>query len=163
MPCPKGLFPCYSLCMLTSKESLLYPGESAKQFFLPFVIIIGGFSLLTAIIYGLAGENPVGPVTWFISESWNELSPLVLFLVAVWWCHLTSYILVGSFVQNLRKIGRTAERITRSFLCGLFRTWAAPTPFGNIPASLSLVPLFSRNTPPWLAFGWQAGSSAQLE
>ena len=49
---------------------MMHPKDSAAQFFSPLVLIVGAFAFLTALFHGLAGENPVGPVTWILSESW---------------------------------------------------------------------------------------------
>ena len=141
----------------------LHPRDSFAQFFSPFVIIVGGFALLTGFFNLLAGENPVGPVTWFVSESWAELSPLVLFLVAVWGFHLTSYLLVGSFVQDLKAVARTTKRLACTFWLRFCRSWTAPAFLVYFPPSLSLVRLFRRSLPRWLAFGWRAGDSVQLK
>ena len=78
-----------------------HPRDSAAECFLPFLIIVGGMTALAALFPLLDGENPVGPVVWFLSECWEGLSPLGLFVAALWGFHLVSYLLVGSFARDV--------------------------------------------------------------
>ena len=71
--------------------------DSAVERFLPFLIIVGVLTALMGLFPLLVGENPVGPVVWFLSECWERLSPLGVFIAALWGFHLVSYLLVGSF------------------------------------------------------------------
>ena len=142
-----------------SEKVPLHPRDSFAQFFMPFVIIVGGMTLLTAFFHGVAGENSVGPVTWFVSASWAELSPLVLFLVAIWGFHLASYLLVGAFLQDLLMVANAAARLLFAFWLRFYNPWIAASPFACPSPSLTLVRPFRR----WLAFGWRAGDSVHRE
>ena len=142
---------------------MTHPKDSAAQFFLPFVFIVGGVAFLTAFFHGLAGEDPVGPVTWFLSASWEAVSPLTLFLVALWGFHLVSYLLVGSFARDMLVIAGAAKRIAFAFWYRFFSSWIGPAFPVDILASLSLVRPFRLSLPLWLATGWRAGDSVQLE
>ena len=141
----------------------LNPRDSAAQFFLPFVFIVGGLAFLTGFFHLLAGENPVGPVAWFVTESWSELSPLVLFLFAVWGFHLISYLLVGSFARDVGAVAKVVHRLSWAVWRRFFSIWAGPAFLVDLASSLSLVRLFRHRPPVWLATGWRAGDSVQLE
>ena len=149
--------------MEISEKIPLHPKDSFAQFFSPFVIIVGIMSLLTAFFHGVAGENPIGPVTWFVSESWAELSPLVLFLAAVWGFHLASYLLVGAFLQDLLMVAWVATWVACTFWRRFLSCWTAPSLVHYLTLPLSLVRLFPRCLLSWLATGWRAGDSVQLE
>ena len=141
----------------------MHPKDSGAQCLSPFFIIVGEVAFLTAFFHGMAGENPVGPVTWFLFECLPGLSPLALFLFAVWGFHLVSYLLVGSFARDLLVVARAAERIVWAFWRRFFSSWTGPASPVNHSPSLSLVRLFRRRLPSWLATGWRAGDSVQLE
>ena len=149
--------------MEISEKIPLHPRDSFAQFFSPFVIIVGGMTLLTAFFHGVSGESPLGPVTWFVSASWAELSPLMLFLVAIWGVHLASYLLVGAFLQSLLMVANVAACLLFAFWMRFFGPWDAASSFTRSSASPSLVRPFRLSLPPWLAFGWRAGDSVHRE
>ena len=140
-----------------------HPRESAAQLFLPSLVSVGALVVLGALIYGLHGDNPVGPVTSFLSDTWEALSPLVLFLAAVWGFHLVSYLLVGSFAKDVWVAARAVRRLAVSIWRRFFSSWASPALYFDSASPLSLVRLFFRSLPSWLATGWWAGDSVQLE
>ena len=160
---PRSRLLCYLRSMEISDKWPLNPRDSAAQFFLPFVFIVGGFAFLTGFFHLLAGENPVGPVAWFVTESWSELSPLVLFLFAVWGFHFVSYLLVGSFVKDLFVVARSARRLACAFWRRFLSSWTGPALILDLKPSLLLVRLFRQGLPTWLAVGWRPGDSVQLE
>ena len=88
-----------------------HPKESAAECFLPFLIIVGALTALTALFPVLGGENPVGPVVWFLSECWEGLSPLGMFVAALWGFHLVSYLLVGSFAKDVWSVAAMVQRL----------------------------------------------------
>ena len=114
---------------------------SAVQFFLPLVIIVGVLAGLTAMFNGLAGENPIGPVTWFLSDAWEGLSLFSLFLVAVWGFHLTSYLLVESFARDVWMVCRAVEGLARTIPRRTRDFWTAPVYFVDLSHSLTGPPL----------------------
>ncbi len=140
-----------------------HPKHLAAECFLPYVFIVGPVVFLTALFHGLGGENPVGPVTWILSESWNEISPLMLFVAAAWGFYLISYLLVGSFARDVWIVARAAQRLAVSIWRRFFGSWTVPAFPHSFAPPLSLVLLFRRSLPSWLAVGWRAGDSVQLE
>ena len=136
---------------------------SAVQFLLPLVIIVEVLAGPTAMFHGLAGENPVGPVAWFLSDAWEGLSLFSLFLVAVWGFHLTSYLLVGSFAQDVWVVRRAVEGLARTDRRRVRDFWTVPACFVDLSHSLSLAHFFRCSLPRWLATGLRPGDSVQLE
>lgn len=123
----------------------------------------GRLTALTALFPLLGGENPVGPVVWFLSECWEGLSPLGVFVAALWGFHLVSCLLAGSFAQDVWLAARSSRRLAVSSWSRFVEVWIG-SPFSvGLNPSLSLVRPFRRSLPPWLAFGWLAGNSVQLE
>ena len=139
-----------------------HPRESAAQLFLPSLISVGALVALAALLYGLGGDNPVGPVTSFLSDTWEALSPLVLFMAAVWGFHLVSYLLVGSFAKDVWSVAAMVQRLAVRIWRWFFSSWKSPALYLDSASPLSLVRLFPRCLPSWLATGWQAGNSVQL-
>ena len=140
-----------------------HPRESAAECFLPFLIIVGGLTALAALFPLLGGEDPVGPVVWFLSECWEGLSPLGLFVAALWGFHLVSYLLVGSFARDVWIAARSARRLAAFIWSRFIGVWTGSSFPVDLNPSLSLVRLFRRSLPPWLAFGWRAGDSVHRE
>lgn len=140
-----------------------HPKHLAAECFLPYVFIVGPVVFLTALFHGLGGENPVGPVTWILSESWNELSPLMLFVAAAWGFYLISYLLVGSFARDVWIVARAVHRLAVSIWRWFFGSWTGPALLHSFTPPLSLALLFRRSLPSCLAVGWRAGDSVQLE
>ena len=140
-----------------------HPRDSAAECFLPFLIIVGALTALTALFPLLVGENPVGPVVWFLSECWEGLPPLGLFVAALWGFHLVSYLLVGSFARDVWIAARSAQRLAVSIWSRFARVWIGSSFPVDLNPSLSLVRPFRRSLPSWLAFGWRAGDSVHRE
>ena len=120
---------------------LTHPKDSAVQLFLPSLISVSALVALAALLYGLGGENPVGPVTSFLSDTWEALSPLVLFMVAVWAFHFISYLLVDSFAKDLSVVARTVRRLS----CAYWRRFCVP---GSGPRSALTSLLLSHRSAP---------------
>lgn len=110
-----------------------HPRDSAAECFLPFLIIVGGLTALAALFPLLGCENPVGPVVWFLCECWEGLSPLVLFVAALWGLHLVSYLLVGSFAKDVWGVARSARRLAVSLLSRFGRVWTG----SSLPVDLN--------------------------
>ena len=146
-----------------STKWMMHPKDLGAQFFSPLFLIVGGLAALTALFHGGAGENPVGSVMWFLSECWEGLSPLALFLVALWGFHLVSYLLVGSFGRDLLVSARAAQRLACIFWRWFLSFWTGPTFLVDPSPSFSLARPFRRSLPSWLATGWRPGDSVQLE
>ena len=104
-----------------------HPRTSAAQLFMPSLISVGALVALAALLYGLGGDNPVGPVTSFLSDTWEALSPLVLFMAAVWGFHLVSYLLVGSFAKDVWVCCQgMVQRLAASIWRWFFGSWTSP-------------------------------------
>ena len=142
---------------------MTHPKELAAQCFLPFLVIVGVLTALTALFHGLAGENPLGPVIWFLSECWEGLSPLGMFVAALWGFHLVSYLLVGSFAKDVWAVAKVVHRLAVSNWRRFFSSWTSLALCFDLTPPLSLVRLFRRSLPSWLTVGWRAGDSVQLE
>ena len=140
-----------------------HPKHLAAECFLPYVFIVGPVVFLTALVQVLGGEDPVGPVTWILTDSWNELSPLMLFVAAVWGFYLISYLLVGSFAKDVWVVARAVQRLAVSIWRRFFGSWTPPTFLLDSTLPLSVVRLFRRSLSSWLAVGWRAGDSVLLE
>ena len=149
--------------MKITTKWMTHPRDSAKQLFLPSIVSVSVLVALAALLYGLGGENPVGPVTSFLSSTWEALSPLALFMITVWIFHLVSYLLVGSFAKDLSIVARATRRLGRAFWRRFFSSWTGPALLRDLTPSLSQVCLFRRCLPSWLATGWRPGDSVQLE
>ena len=142
---------------------LTHPKDSAVQLFVPSLISVSALVALAALLYGLGGENPVGPVTSFLSDTWEALSPLVLFMVAVWAFHFISYLLVHSFAKDLSVVARTVRRLSCAYWRRFFRSWIWTALCLDFASPLSQVRPFRWSPPSWLATGWRAGESAVLD
>ena len=140
-----------------------HPKESLAECVLPFVIILGPVVFLTGLFPWLNGEDPTGPVTWILTESWTELSPLMLFVAALWGYHLISYLLVGSFAKDVWAVATAVRRLFVFIWHRFFGSWIAPALLLHSAPPLSLVRVYRRSLPSWLAVGWRAGESVQLE
>ena len=139
-----------------------HPKESAAECFLPFLIIVGALTALTALFPVLGGENPVGPVVWFLSECWEGLSPLGMFVAALWGFHLVSYLLVGSFAKDVWSVAAMVQRLAVCIWRWFFSSWESPALCIDLTPPLSQVRLFPWCLPSWLGTGWRAGDSVQL-
>ena len=142
---------------------MTHPRDLAAQCFLPYFFIVGPVVALTALFYGLGGENPLGQVIWILTESWNELSPLMLFVSALWGLHLVSYLLVGSFARDVWIATKAVQRLAVSIWRRFVEVWTEPSFLVDLKSSLSPGRLFRRSLPLWLATVWRAGDSVQLE
>ena len=140
-----------------------HPRESAAQLFLPSLISVGALVALAALLYGLGGDNPVGPVTSFLSDTWEALSPLVLFMAAVWGFHLVSYLLVGSFAKDVWSVAAMVQRLAVCIWRWFFGSWISPVLCLDLTPPLSQVRLFRRSLLSWLGTGWRPGDSVHLE
>ena len=105
----------------------------------------------------------MGPIAWILTESWNELSPLMLFVAALWGYHLISYLLVGSFTKDVWAVATTVQRIGAFIWRRFIGSWTAPTLLHGFTPPLSLVRIYRRSLPSWLAVGWRARDSVHLE
>ena len=65
-------------------------------------------------------------MTWILTESWNELSPLMLFVAALWGYHLVSYLLVGSFAKDVWAVATAVQRIGAIIWRRFIGSWTAP-------------------------------------
>ena len=139
-----------------------HPGELAAQLFVPSLISVGALVALAALLYGLVGENPVGPVTSFLSDTWEALSPFVLLLAAVWGFHLISYLLVGSFAKDVWSVAAMVQRLAVCIWRWFFSSWASPALCHVLASPPSRVRPFRGSMPSWLAAGWRPGDSVQL-
>ena len=81
----------------------------------------------------------------------------------MWGFHLVTYLLAGSFSRDLLVIAGAAKRIACTFWRRFFSSWTGPAFVHDLSHSLSLVCLFRRSLPLWLATGRRAGDSVQLE
>ena len=149
--------------MHNTTKWMKHPRESAAQLFLPSLISVSALVALAVLLYGLGGENPVGPVTSFLSDTWEALSPLVLFLVTVWAFHLISYLLVGSFAKDLSIVAGKVRRLGCAFWRRFSSSWTGPALLHDFTPPLSLLRLRYWRLPSWLAMGWRNGDSVQLE
>ena len=163
---------------------LLTPVELALAFISPFVLVIGGFATLLGCLYLLIGLNPAEPVNLFLVDSFEATQPIVSWLAVIWVLYNIFYFVLGSFAWNLPPLRSSRHRPTNSVL-GSFhrdlsvgslaldrltqfwrrrglRLWPQST-FTVFPVPpLSLLLLRQRCRPVWLACGWRAGDSVQL-
>ena len=141
---------------------MTHPGELAAQLFVPSLISVGALVALAALLYGLVGENPVGPVTSFLSDTWEAVSPFVLLLAAVWGFHLISYLLVGSFAKDVWSVAAMVQRLAVC-IWRWFGSWVSPALCHDLAPPLSLARIFPLFLPSWLATEWRPGDSVHLE
>ena len=149
--------------MYITTKWMTHPKDSAAQLFLPSLIGVSALVALASLLYGLGGENPVEPVASFLSDTWQVLSPLGLFMVAVWAFHFISYLLVGSFAKDLSIAARMVRRLRCAYWHRFFRSWTWPALCLGFASPLAQVRRFRRSQPRRLAPGWRAGDSMQLE
>ena len=102
-------------------------------------------------------------MVWFLSECWEGLSPLGMFVAVLWGFHLVFYLLVGSFAGDVWIATRSAQRLAVSIWRRFIGVWAVPSLSVDLGPALSLARLFPRCLPSWLATGWRPGDSVQLE
>ena len=77
------------------------PWALLKEFTKPFIYVVGGFAALTTFFHVLFGEDPVGPVLWFLSVSVEALAPLLVKLTYIWVFYSAIYLLVGVYLRDL--------------------------------------------------------------
>ena len=142
---------------------MTHPGELAAQLFVPSLISVGALVALAALLYGLVGENPVGPVTSFLSDTWEALSPFVLLLAVVWGFHLISYLLVGSFAKDVWSVAAMVQRLAVCIWRCFFSSWISPALCHDLASPPSRIRPSRRSLLSWLGTGWRAGDSVHLE
>ena len=135
----------------------------ARTFFLPFVVIIGGYGLFLAGLYLLLGLDPVPYVLRFVVGSVGEVLPLAGHLFAVWVAYWLIYLILGGWLGSLA----TSEEIStwllavpsRLHLRDVWRDVLACL----IPFSTGTRGLLQFKRVPHLHWGWTPGFSNQLE
>ena len=92
--------------MTFSMKNMLHSGDMAHALFLPFVRVIGAFTLFLAALYLLVGVDPTVPVSHFVVDPATASLPLVGRLFAVW-------ALRGEFVSARGQVVPKALRAKR--------------------------------------------------
>ena len=160
-PLPSGSW--YRNGMGSLTKSVVHPVTLGKAFVLPFVQVIGGYAVLLAALYLLIGHDPSAPVGNLVADSVEVSLPLAGRLMAVWVFYCVFYLLLGLYDQDRWVIALFLVRITEVWERRGFFPWLGHfLPLGLIPFLL-LVCLQPRQLPVWLAVGWRAGDSVQLE
>ena len=139
------------------------PSELAWAFFAPFVQLIGGFALLLAVLYLMIDVDPTAPVGNYLFDAVGESLPLAGFLVTLWVFYCVVYLWVRGQVRDLRTVVQAPGRlggisIRRGFFC-----WPQRVVAVTFVSLFYQVRLCYACLPVWLANGWQAGDSVQLE
>ena len=134
-----------------------------KEFTKPFIYIVGGFAALTAFFHLMFGENPVGPVLWFLSGSVEALVPLAVKLSYIWIFYTACYLLVGVYLRDLWDVSETPDLIReisehRGYSSGFreFYDWAFRWP-PVMPQAL-----FKSRPPRHLTTCWTPGISPRV-
>ena len=139
------------------------PRDLARELTKPFVFIVGGLALFLAVLHLMVGQDPVDPVSRFLTGSAEALGPFAVFLFILWLLYLATYILAGASLSDLWIVARAP-----AWLSGfLRRLHLSLHPGSTFVACLivpsSLVRLYSPYLPVRPAMGWRAGDSVQLE
>ena len=145
------------------KKFMPDPRELLREITKPFIVIVGGFALLSTLIHLAFGQNPTVPVGRFLFDSFDALYPLAGCLTAIWLFYLVVYTLPGLYLKDLWRVFWVPDRLT-----AVSRRWGFRAPLeSSLSAGFalpsSLVRIFRRCLPAWLATGWRAGDSMQLE
>ena len=143
---------------------MVNPWQLLKEFTKPFIYIVGGFAALTAFFHVLFGQDPVGPVLWFLSGSVEALAPLAVKLAYIWLFYTACYLLVGVYLRDLWRVFRVPELIgtvSRRRGFSFFRRML-PDRFFCWPqaSALGLLLLWPNE---YLSARWTAGLSPQIE
>ena len=137
--------------------------ELGGTFFLPFFRVIGGYSALLACLYLLIGLDPTTVVGNFVADSVESLLPLAGRLTAIWVFYCVFYLLAGSFDRDLWLVPLFVRRMVGFWKRRAFWPCLKSAIFVRVTPCSSFYRLLSRWLPGWLATGWHAGDSAQLE
>ena len=140
------------------------PWALLKEFTKPFVYIVGGFAALTAFFHVLFGEDPVGPVLWFLSGSVEALTPLLVKLTYIWFFYSAIYLLVGVYLRDLWVLVLRPEEFTDVSIRRGLPSWCRRV-LGWLIALISGRDLSPLNSRPQthLSIGWVPGHSHQTE
>ena len=144
-------------------KSVVHPVKRGQAFFLPFVQVIGGNAVLLAALYLLIGHDPSAPVGNLVADSVEVSLPLAGRLMAVWVFYCLFYLLLGLYDRDRWVVALFLVHITEVWERRGFLPWFGRfLPLGLIPFLL-LVCRHPWQLPVWLAVGWRAGDSVQLE
>ena len=140
------------------------PWALLKEFTKPFIYIVGGFAALTAFFHVLFGEDPVGPVLWFLSGSVEALAPLLVKLTYIWVFYSAIYLLVGVYLRDLWVLVHRPQEFTDVSARRGLPSWSQRV------LSWLIIPISGRNSSPLtsrpqthLSVGWAPGHSQQTE
>ena len=144
-------------------KSLPKPPELAWQFSKPFVYIVGGLALLSALVPLLVGQDPIPPLSHFLSGSLESLLPLVTLLSGLLLYYSVFYLMAGAFVLDLSILARAPDWFMGFLRRRYFDLQRHSTlPVHPVPP-LSPLRLCLSQPLGLQAMGWRPGDSAQLE
>ena len=79
-------------------KKLITPPQLGRAFALPFLLVVGSYTLLLALLYLGIGINPLPVIVAFLTDATVALSPLAATLAIIWAVYTIFYIaLVGAF------------------------------------------------------------------
>ena len=139
------------------------PSELAWAFLAPFVYLICGFGLLLAVIYLMIGVDPTAPVGDYLVDAVDESLPLAGVLIVLWVFYCIIYFWIWGHVRDLQSVVQAPSRAGEILLRRGFFCWPRLVVPVNFVFLFSQVRPCRACLPVWLAVGWQAGHSVQLE
>ena len=150
---------------MTSVSKLMPdPWALLEEFTKPFIYIVGGFAALTALFHILFGEDPVGPVLWFLSGSVEALAPLLAKLTYIWVFYSAVYLLVGVYLRDLWVLVLRPEEFADVSARRGFPSWCRQlSGWLFVPISGQALPPLRSSPRTQLSVGWVPGHSHQTE
>ena len=139
------------------------PRELLREFTKPFIVIVGGFAFVSTLIHLAFGQDPTVPVGRFLFDSFDALYPLAGRLIAIWLFYLVVYTLPGLYLRDLWRVSCVPEQLPAVSRRWGFRARLESSLSAGFAVPSSLVRIFPRCLPAWLATGWRAGDSVHLE
>lgn len=139
------------------------PWLMARTFFWGYAWPIIGSAAFLAALYLLVGLDPTIPVSAYMVDAVGVTMPLAGQLAAIWLLYCVFYLSLGPFDHDLRIAGLFLARTVRFWRHQAFRPWIGSDVAVCGATPPSLLRLRHWCLPMWLAVGWRAGNSEQLE
>ena len=131
--------------------------------FLPFFRVIAGCAAFLAALYLLIGMDPSGPVGDLVADYVDLTLPMAGRVAGFWVFYTIFYLCLRSFDVDLRVAGLFLYRAIRFWRRRAFLPWFGSYVVVRSVAPPTLLRLRHWQLPLWLAVGWLAGDSVQLE
>ena len=86
------------------------PSQLGKAFAYPFPVMVGSFTLFLAMIYVIAGINPLTVVAAFLHAATLDLLPLISCLAVIWFLYTVLYAATSGTFREFFQIQQDPSR-----------------------------------------------------